>query len=87
MNGDVYYVHVCLPPHQSYLALSKVADDVFPMAPNPTPTAKPSAKTTTNTQIIDPMTPVLKKGEGNMLAKSRNKKISEKKASRGFAED
>lgn len=26
----------------AYLALSKVADEVFPMAPNPTPTAKPS---------------------------------------------
>lgn len=30
----------------AYLALSKVADGVFPMAPNPTPTAKPSANKT-----------------------------------------
>lgn len=30
----------------SYLALSKVADGVFPMAPNPTPTAKPSVNET-----------------------------------------
>lgn len=36
-------MHVSLPWYQSYLALSKVADEVFPMAPNPTPTAKPSA--------------------------------------------
>ena len=27
-----------------YLAFSKVAAAVFPMAPNPTPTARPSAK-------------------------------------------
>ena len=36
----------------TYLALSKVALGDFPMAPNPTPTANPSAKKVFNKQFI-----------------------------------
>lgn len=35
--------------YKPYRALSNVADGVFPMAPNPTPTAKPSVHTNTQT--------------------------------------